>query len=84
MELTRKKGRVILVGAVGMDLKRSPFYEKEIDFLISCSYGPGRYDPRYEIEGQDYPYAYVRWTENRNMEAVLKLLEMGRETPAEA
>src|SRR5205085_281929 len=52
-QLTRKKGKVVVVGAVGMDLKRSPFYEKEQDFLISCSYGPGRYDPSYELEGHD-------------------------------
>lgn len=73
-EATRKKGRIVVVGAVGMDLKRSPFYEKEQDFLISCSYGPGRYDPVYENQGQDYPYAYVRWTENRNMRAFLELI----------
>src|SRR6185436_19345088 len=78
MHLTRKKGRVVVVGAVGLGLKRSPFYEKEIDFLISSSYGPGRYDPRYEEEGQDYPYAYVRWTENRNMSAYLQLLAEGK------
>jgi len=74
MEITRKKGRVVVVGAVGLGLKRSPFYKKEIDFLISCSYGPGRYDPLYEDKGLDYPYAYVRWTENRNMQAYLKLI----------
>jgi predicted dehydrogenase/threonine dehydrogenase-like Zn-dependent dehydrogenase len=78
MELTRKKGRVILVGAVGLGLKRSPFYEKEIDFLISCSYGPGRYDEKYERQGLDYPYAYVRWTENRNMAEYLRLIADGR------
>lgn len=74
MEITRKKGRVVLVGDVGLHLQRSPFYEKEIDFLISCSYGPGRYDERYEIRGEDYPYAYVRWTENRNMLEYLQLV----------
>ncbi|MCB4755585.1 MAG: bi-domain-containing oxidoreductase [Elusimicrobia bacterium] len=74
-EITRKKGRIVVVGAVGMNLQRSPFYEKEQDFLISCSYGPGRYDPAYERYGQDYPYAYVRWTENRNMAAFLGLIE---------
>ncbi len=78
MEMCRKKGRVVVVGAVGLGLKRSPFYEKEIDFLISSSYGPGRYDARYELEGQDYPYAYVRWTENRNMQAFLSLVAEGR------
>lgn len=74
MQMARKKGRVVVVGAVGMELKRSPFYEKELDFLISCSYGPGRYDPEYEVKGRDYPAAYVRWTENRNMQAFLDLL----------
>lgn len=78
MEITRKKGRVVVVGAVGLGLQRSPFYEKEIDFLISCSYGPGRYDPRYETQGLDYPYAYVRWTENRNMRAYLDLIAVGK------
>jgi len=78
MEITRKKGRVVVVGAVGLGLKRSPFYEKEIDFLISSSYGPGRYDDRYERKGRDYPYAYVRWTENRNMQEYLRLLAEGK------
>jgi predicted dehydrogenase/threonine dehydrogenase-like Zn-dependent dehydrogenase len=77
MEITRKKGRVVVVGAVGLALNRSPFYEKEIDFLISCSYGPGRYDDRYEQKGLDYPYAYVRWTENRNMQEHLRLTAAG-------
>jgi predicted dehydrogenase len=74
MELTRKRGRVVIVGDVGLELKRSPFYEKEIELRISCSYGPGRYDPAYEAEGVDYPAAYVRWTENRNMQSYLDLL----------
>lgn len=74
MEITRKKGRVIVVGAIGLELKRNPWYEKEIDLKISCSYGPGRYDPTYETEMLDYPFPYVRWTENRNMEEYLKLL----------
>ncbi|MEW5977027.1 MAG: bi-domain-containing oxidoreductase [Acidobacteriota bacterium] len=78
MQLTRRKGRVVVVGDVGLELKRSPFYEKEIDLLISCSYGPGRYDPAYELSTADYPYAYVRWTENRNMEEYLRLLAEGR------
>jgi predicted dehydrogenase/threonine dehydrogenase-like Zn-dependent dehydrogenase len=78
MEITRKKGRIVLVGAVGMQLQRSPFYEKEIDFLISSSYGPGRYDDRYEHNGLDYPYAYVRWTENRNMHEYLRLVSEGK------
>lgn len=78
MEITRKKGRVVVVGDVGLHLNRSPFYEKEIDLLISCSYGPGRYDETYERKGIDYPYAYVRWTENRNMQEYLHLLSEGK------
>ncbi len=74
MLITRKKGRVVVVGDVGLTLRRSPFYEKEIDFLISCSYGPGRYDPNFEERGADYPLAYVRWTETRNMQEYLRLL----------
>ena len=74
MEITRKKGRVVVIGNVGLGPKRSPFYEKEIDYLISTSYGPGRYDKNYEEKGIDYPYPYVRWTEKRNMEEYLKLL----------
>ncbi len=74
MEITRKKGTVVIVGNVGMNLQRHPFYKKEIDLLISCSYGPGRYDHSYEEKGIDYPLPYVRWTENRNMAAYLDLL----------
>jgi predicted dehydrogenase/threonine dehydrogenase-like Zn-dependent dehydrogenase len=74
IQCCRKRGTVAVVGAVGMDIPRSPFYEKEINFRISCSYGPGRYDPNYEERGQDYPLGFVRWTENRNMEAVLDML----------
>ncbi|MGD0795813.1 MAG: bi-domain-containing oxidoreductase [Dehalococcoidales bacterium] len=74
MQMARRKGRVVVVGAVGLSLERAPFYEKELDFLISCSYGPGRYDASYEQKGIDYPIAYVRWTENRNMQAFLELL----------
>lgn len=74
MEITRKKGTVVVVGAVGLNLKRNPWYEKEIDLKISCSYGPGRYDASYEEEMLDYPLPYVRWTENRNMEEYLRLL----------
>jgi predicted dehydrogenase/threonine dehydrogenase-like Zn-dependent dehydrogenase len=74
MQACRKKGRVVLVGDVGLDLNRADFYKKELDFLISTSYGPGRYDPTYEEGGQDYPLPYVRWTENRNMQAYLELL----------
>jgi len=72
--MCRRKGRVVLVGDVGLNLKRADLYQKEIDFLISCSYGPGRYDGRYEEEGLDYPIGYVRWTENRNMGEYLRLI----------
>lgn len=78
MEMTRRKGTVVVVGAVGLNLERNPWYEKEIDLKISCSYGPGRYDPTYEESGLDYPLPYVRWTENRNMEEYLKLLAEGK------
>jgi len=78
MQACRKKGRVVLVGDVGLNLNREDLYKKELDFLISCSYGPGRYDPLYEEGGQDYPLPYVRWTENRNMEEYLRLLEEGK------
>lgn len=74
MQACRKKGRVVLVGDVGLGLNRADFYQKELDFLISTSYGPGRYDPMYEAGGQDYPLPYVRWTENRNMEEYLRLI----------
>ncbi len=70
----RQKGRVILVGVVGLELDRRPFYFKEIEFAVSCSYGPGRYDPAYEEDNQDYPAAHVRWTAQRNMQAVLELV----------
>jgi len=74
--LLRQKGVMVVVGAVPMNIPREPhFYKKELELKISCSYGPGRYDPRYEEEGHDYPYGHVRWTENRNMDAFLKLLE---------
>lgn len=74
IQCARKRGTVVIVGAIGMDIPRSPFYEKEINIRISCSYGPGRYDPDYEERGHDYPLGFVRWTENRNMEAVLDLM----------
>ena len=77
-EVSRRKGRVIVVGAVGMDVPRRTFYERELSLIVSCSYGPGRYDPRYELEGVDYPIAYVRWTEQRNLEAFVELLAAGR------
>jgi predicted dehydrogenase/threonine dehydrogenase-like Zn-dependent dehydrogenase len=78
MQACRKKGRVVLVGDVGLDLNRGDFYKKELDFLISTSYGPGRYDAEYEEGGRDYPLPYVRWTENRNMEEYLRLLADGK------
>ncbi|MBM65759.1 MAG: oxidoreductase [Myxococcales bacterium] len=77
-EWCRQRGTIVVVGAVGMDLPREPFYLKEINFKLSCSYGPGRYDASYEEGGLDYPYAYVRWTERRNMESVLALAADGR------
>jgi predicted dehydrogenase/threonine dehydrogenase-like Zn-dependent dehydrogenase len=77
-ELLRDRGRVIAVGDVGHDVPRRAYYEKEIDLRQSRSYGPGRYDPSYEEKGHDYPIGYVRWTENRNMEAFLDLVARGR------
>lgn len=76
-QMCKKKGQVILVGTTGMEINRKDIYPKELDFKISTSYGPGRYDPDYEENGIDYPYAYVRWTENRNMAEYLRLLESG-------
>ena len=80
-EICRKKGRVVVTGLVGMDLPRDQYYKKEIDFRLSCSYGPGRYDPVYEEQGVDYPFGYVRWTEQRNMAAFLQLVSEGKVTP---
>jgi len=74
MSMCRKKGKVVVLGKVGMDINRKIMYEKELDVLISTSYGPGRYDPEYEEKGRDYPIAYVRWTENRNMQEFVRLL----------
>ena len=74
----RKRGRVVLVGVVGLELDRRPFYFKEAEFVVSCSYGPGRYDPGYEELGRDYPPAYVRWTEQRNISAVLQAMSAGK------
>jgi len=76
--MTRKKGRLVMVGVYGNELNRDDIYKKELDFLISTSYGPGRYDNNYEERGLDYPYAYIRWTENRNMEEYLRLLDNGQ------
>ncbi len=75
--MCRKRGRIILVGVVGLELNREDFYEKELTFQVSCSYGPGRYDEEYENSGKDYPFGYVRWTEQRNFEAVLDLMASG-------
>lgn len=77
-KMCRKRGRIVLVGVTGLELNRADFYEKELSFQVSCSYGPGRYDPSYEEKGQDYPLGFVRWTENRNFEAVLDLLASGQ------
>lgn len=74
MKTTRRKGRVVIVGDIGLNMERADLYRKEIDVLISSSYGPGRYDPAYENDGIDYPYSYVRWTQNRNMQAYLGLV----------
>ncbi len=76
--MSRKRGRIVLVGVAGLELSRDDFYKKELTFQVSCSYGPGRYDPVYEEEGRDYPRPYVRWTEQRNLEAVLQLMADGR------
>jgi predicted dehydrogenase/threonine dehydrogenase-like Zn-dependent dehydrogenase len=73
-KMCRKRGRIVLVGVTGLKLSRQDFYEKEITFQVSCSYGPGRYDASYEQKGQDYPVGFVRWTEQRNFEAVLDLM----------
>jgi len=75
--MLRKRGRIILVGVVGLDLSRADFYEKEITFQVSCSYGPGRHDEVYEQDGVDYPFGFVRWTEQRNFEAILDLMASG-------
>ena len=75
--MCRKRGRIVLVGVVGLELSRADFFEKELTFQVSCSYGPGRYDDEYEQKGHDYPIGYVRWTEQRNFEAVLDLMASG-------
>jgi predicted dehydrogenase/threonine dehydrogenase-like Zn-dependent dehydrogenase len=75
--MSRKRGRLVLVGVTGLALRRDDFYRKELSFAVSCSYGPGRYDPFYEDEGNDYPIGFVRWTEQRNFEAVLHLMQTG-------
>lgn len=75
--MCRKRGRIVLVGVTGLELNRSDFYEKELSFQVSCSYGPGRYDPSYEEQGTDYPIGFIRWTEKRNFEAVLDMMSSG-------
>jgi len=82
-QMCRQRGRIVLTGVTGLNLARSDFYEKELTFQVSCSYGPGRYDSRYEEMGQDYPVAFVRWTEQRNFEAVLELMREKRLSTAE-
>jgi predicted dehydrogenase/threonine dehydrogenase-like Zn-dependent dehydrogenase len=76
--MCRKRGRIVLTGVTGLSLSRADFYEKELTFQVSCSYGPGRHDPGYEEKGQDYPAAFVRWTAQRNFEAVLDMMADGR------
>ena len=76
--MCRKRGRIVLVGVTGLSLSRADFYEKELTFQVSCSYGPGRYDTGYEEKGHDYPVGFVRWTEQRNFEAVLDMMADGR------
>jgi polar amino acid transport system substrate-binding protein len=80
-EISRLKGRIVVVGLVGMTIDREPFYKRELELKLSMSYGPGRGDPSYEQGGQDYPLPYVRWTEQRNMEAFLALVADGKVTP---
>lgn len=79
--MCRKRGRIVLVGVTGLELSRADFYEKELTFQVSCSYGPGRYDADYEERGRDYPHAFVRWTEQRNFEAVLDMMASARLAP---
>ncbi|MGI9077956.1 MAG: zinc-dependent alcohol dehydrogenase, partial [Gemmatimonadaceae bacterium] len=80
--MARKRGRIILVGVAGLALRRDDFYRKELSFQVSCSYGPGRYDPAHEEKGSDYPAPFVRWTEGRNFGAVLQLMADGAVDPA--
>ena len=81
-DMCRKRGRIVLVGVAGLHLQRADFYEKELSFQVSCSYGPGRYDPAYEEHGQDYPIGFVRWTEGRNFTAILDLMAAGKVDPS--
>ncbi len=77
-QMSRKRGRIILVGVIGLNLSRAEFYEKELTFQVSCSYGPGRYDDDYEQKGIDYPLAFVRWTEKRNFSSILEAISTGK------
>ncbi len=77
-EMSRKRGRITLIGVIGLDIMRSDFYEKELTFQVSCSYGPGRYDDDYENKGIDYPLPFVRWTEKRNFQAILQAINSGQ------
>lgn len=77
-KMSRKRGKIILVGVIGLNISRADFYEKELTFQVSCSYGPGRYDDNYEKEGIDYPLPFVRWTEQRNFTAILDMMNRGR------
>lgn len=77
-QMSRKRGRIILIGVIGLNISRAEFYEKELTFQVSCSYGPGRYDENYEQKGNDYPLHFVRWTEKRNFEAILQAISTGK------
>ncbi|GAA4468245.1 bi-domain-containing oxidoreductase [Nemorincola caseinilytica] len=77
-KMSRKRGRIILIGVIGLNISRADFYEKELTFQVSCSYGPGRYDDSYEKEGNDYPLPFVRWTEQRNFTAILDMISRGK------
>jgi predicted dehydrogenase/threonine dehydrogenase-like Zn-dependent dehydrogenase len=77
-QMSRKRGRIVLVGVIGLDISRADFYEKELTFQVSCSYGPGRYDDNYEQKGIDYPLPFVRWTEKRNFETILNTISSGK------
>lgn len=76
-KMSRKRGRIVLVGVIGLNINRSDFYEKELTFQVSCSYGPGRYDENYEQNGNDYPLPFVRWTEKRNFQTILQAISSG-------
>ena len=77
-QMSRKRGRIVLIGVIGLNILRSDFYEKELSFQVSCSYGPGRYDNNYELKGIDYPLPFVRWTEKRNFDTILQLISSGK------